>query len=47
MRVGAAQDLMVAGRGLLQIMTAGGWTSVNVVGRYVREADVNVWAEPR
>jgi site-specific recombinase XerD len=47
MRVGAAQDLMAAGRGLLQIMTAGGWTSVNVVGRYVREADVNVWAEPR
>jgi site-specific recombinase XerD len=44
MRVGAAQDLMAAGRGLLQIMTAGGWTSVNVVGRYVREADLNVWA---
>lgn len=44
MRVGAAQDLMTAGRSLLQIMSAGGWTSVNVVGRYVRDADLNVWA---
>ena len=44
MRVGAAQDLMAAGRDLLQIMTAGGWTSVNVVGRYVKEADINIWA---
>lgn len=45
MRVGAAQDLMVAGKQLPQIMTAGGWTSVNVVGRYVREADFSVWSE--
>lgn len=44
MRVGAAQDLMAGGRGLLQIMSAGGWTSVNVVGRYVRDADANIWA---
>ena len=44
MRVGAAQDLMTAGKSLLQIMSAGGWTSVNVVGRYVGEADWNVWA---
>lgn len=44
MRVGAAQDLMTAGKSLLQIMSAGGWTSVNVVGRYVRDADLNVWA---
>ena len=44
MRVGAAQDLMIAGKSLLQIMSAGGWTSVNVVGRYVRDADLNVWA---
>ncbi|MDO8380299.1 tyrosine-type recombinase/integrase [Phenylobacterium sp.] len=44
MRVGAAQDLMTAGKSLLQIMSAGGWTSVNVVGRYVRDADWNVWA---
>ena len=44
MRVGAAQDLMTAGKSLLQIMSAGGWTSVNVVGRYVGDADWNVWA---
>lgn len=44
MRVGAAQDLMAAGTGLLQIMNAGGWTSIDVVGRYVREADVNIWS---
>lgn len=43
MRVGAAQDLMCAGRDILVIMTAGGWTSMNVVGRYVREAQLNVW----
>ena len=43
MRVGAAQDLMCAGRDILVIMTAGGWTSMNVVGRYVREAQMNVW----
>jgi integrase len=43
MRVGAAQDLMSAGRDILVIMTAGGWTSMNVVGRYVREAQLNVW----
>ena len=43
MRVGAAQDLMCAGRDFLVIMTAGGWTSMNVVGRYVREAQLNVW----
>jgi integrase/recombinase XerD len=45
MRVGAAQDLMSGGRDLLQIMTAGGWTSVNVVGRYVSDAQVNIWSE--
>lgn len=43
MRIGAAQDLMCAGRDILVIMTAGGWTSMNVVGRYVREAQLNVW----
>jgi site-specific recombinase XerD len=43
MRVGAAQDLMVAGCSLLQIMTAGGWTATNVVGSYVRDADFRVW----
>lgn len=43
MRVGAAQDLMARGHDFLQIMTAGGWTSTNEVGRYVREADFNIW----
>lgn len=43
MRVGAAQDLMAQGHDFLQIMTAGGWTSTNEVGRYVREADFNIW----
>lgn len=43
MRVGAAQDLMCAGRDILVIMTAGGWISMNVVGRCAREAQLNVW----
>ena len=43
MRIGPAQDLMCAGRDILVIMTAGGWTSMNVVGRYVREAQLNLW----
>lgn len=43
MRIGAAQDLMCAGRDILVIMTAGGWTSMNVFGRYVREAQLNMW----
>ena len=46
MRVGAAQDLMAGGRSLLQIMSAGGWTSVNIVGRYVRDAEVSIWDVP-
>lgn len=35
MRVGSAQDLMAAGHGILPIMSAGGWKSINVVARYV------------
>ena len=35
MRVGAAQDLMADGLGILPIMQAGGWKSTNVIGRYV------------
>src|SRR4029079_7262455 len=35
MRVGAAQDMMVAGFDALAIMQAGGWKSANVVLRYV------------
>ncbi|TBW32954.1 integrase [Siculibacillus lacustris] len=40
MRVGAAQDMMAAGMGLLPIMKTGGWKSVNVVARYVQNADL-------
>lgn len=40
MRVGAAQDLIVSGLGLLPIMQAGGWKTTNVVGRYVENANL-------
>ncbi len=43
MRVGAAQDLMSAGRDILTIMRAGGWKSFNVVARYVEAADLQIW----
>ncbi len=38
MRVGAAQDMMVAGFDALAIMQAGGWKTANVVLRYVEHA---------
>lgn len=41
MRVGAAQDMMTSGIGLLPVMQAGGWRSMNIVGRYVQEANVS------
>ncbi|MCR5879462.1 tyrosine-type recombinase/integrase [Phenylobacterium sp. J367] len=44
MRVGAAQDLAVAGRTLLQIMRAGRWRSIQSVALYAKAAPVNVWA---
>ena len=40
MRVGAAQDMMASGIGILTVMQAGGWRSMNIVGRYVQEASV-------
>ena len=40
MRVGAAQDMMTNGIGLLPVMQAGGWKSMNIVGRYVQNASV-------
>jgi integrase len=40
MRVGAAQDLIVSGLGLLPIMQAGGWKTIDVVGRYVENANL-------
>jgi hypothetical protein len=43
MCVGAAQGLVTAGRDILTIMRAGGWKSMNVVARYVEEADLRIW----
>lgn len=47
MRVGAAQDLALAGRTLLEIMRAGRWRDVSVAADYIRNVPVNVWAEDR
>jgi integrase/recombinase XerD len=44
MRVGAAQDMMSSGLGILPIMQAGGWKSMNVVGRYVQYAEFSALA---
>jgi site-specific recombinase XerD len=41
MRVGAAQDMMVAGLDILPIMAAGGWKTANVVARYIENADLS------
>ena len=41
MRVGAAQDMIVSGSSILPIIQAGGWRSMNVVGRYVENANLN------
>ena len=41
MRVGAAQDMIVSGLSILPIMQAGGWKTMNVVGRYVENADLS------
>ena len=47
MRVGAAQDLMADGIGLLPIMRAGGWKSMNVIGRYVEHAEIGLHGKLR
>lgn len=47
LRVGAAQDLAIQGRSVLQIMRAGRWYSLNGMMGYVRKADVNVWGAVR
>ena len=44
MRVGAAQDMMAAGLGILPIMQAGGWKSLSVVSRYVEHAELTTLA---
>ena len=42
MRVGAAQDLLKRGFDTAAIMRAGGWKSVNVLARYLEQAEHNV-----
>jgi hypothetical protein len=44
-RMGAAQDLLCAGFDRAAIMRAGGWKSVNVLGRYLEFAEDNVWGK--
>jgi hypothetical protein len=43
-RFGAAQDLLKRGFDTAAIMRAGGWKSVNVLARYLEQAEHNVWA---
>ncbi len=43
LRVDAAQDLLCAGFDTAAIMRAGGWKSINVLGRYLEFAEHNVW----
>ncbi|WIJ23986.1 tyrosine-type recombinase/integrase [Devosia sp. RR2S18] len=43
LRVGAAQQLTIDGHGVLQIMRAGGWKSMNVVARYIENVDLDLW----
>ena len=43
MRVGAAQDLLRRGHDTAAIMRAGGWSSINVLSRYLAYAEHNVW----
>jgi site-specific recombinase XerD len=47
MRVGAAQDLMTDGVGLLPIMRAGGWKSTNIIGRYVEHTEIALLGQMR
>jgi integrase/recombinase XerD len=47
MRVGAAQDMLVAGFDALAIMQAGGWKSTNVLLRYVENAETRSTHEKR
>jgi integrase/recombinase XerD len=43
LRIGAAQDLMTEGAGLLRIMRAGGWKSANTISRYVEHAELELF----
>lgn len=44
LRVGAAQELLRRRHSTSTIMRAVGWKNVNVMARYLEEAEVNVWA---
>ena len=44
LRVGAAQDLLTNGHDTVAIMRAGGWSSLNSVIGYLREAEHNIWS---
>lgn len=44
LRVGAAQQLILNGYGILPIMRAGGWRSMNTVARYIEHVDIDVWS---
>jgi len=41
MRVGAAQDMIVSGLGVLPIMQAGGWRTMNVVGHVMSRTPIS------
>jgi integrase/recombinase XerD len=43
LRVGAAQQFILNGYGILPIMRAGGWRSMNTVARYIEHVDIDVW----
>lgn len=43
LRVGAAQDLLIAGHDLAAIMRAGGWSDLSVVCNYLKYAEHNIW----
>jgi integrase/recombinase XerD len=47
MRIGAAQDMMVAGFDSLAIMQAGGWKTQHVLLRYVENASTRAMHERR
>ncbi len=47
MRVGAAQDMMVAGSDMIGIMHAGGWKSSAVLSRYLENASAELMHERR
>ena len=47
MRVGAAQDMLVAGADIIGIMHAGGWKTHAVLSRYVENASAELMHERR